>query len=85
MRLTPDHKLPHGLDADIDPNDPTQWQALCGRHQVIKKNYWDTNTGKLNVYAIVQAASESEKLEVLAFLLDYFGYRLDSDTIIVDR
>jgi len=37
------------------------------------------------VYAIVQAASESEKLEVLAFLLDYFGYRLDSDTIIVDR
>jgi hypothetical protein len=39
---------------------------------VVKKNYWDNTTGKLNVYAVVQAAKEQEKREVLAFLLDYF-------------
>ena len=40
----------------------------------MKKNYWDNTTGKLNVYAVVQAAKEKEKREVLAFLLDYFDY-----------
>jgi hypothetical protein len=72
VRLTPDHKAPHSINPASDPADPDQWQALCGRHQVVKKNYWDNTTGKLNVYAVVQAAKEQEKREVLAFLLDYF-------------
>jgi hypothetical protein len=61
------------LNPDADPNDPTKWQPLCGRHQVVKKNYWDDSTGWLNVYAIVQAASESEKRRVYEFLREYFG------------
>lgn len=49
------------------------WQALCGRHQVVKKNYWDHTTGKLNVYAIIQAANEEEKRSIYRFLKEYFG------------
>ncbi|MBA7511343.1 Type-2 restriction enzyme KpnI [subsurface metagenome] len=73
VRLTPDHKQPHSINATADPNDPDKWQPLCGRHQVVKKNYWDDETGWLNVYAIVQSASEAEKLRVYEFLRDYFG------------
>jgi hypothetical protein len=58
VHLTPDHKAPHSVDPASDPNNPNAWQALCGRHQVIKKNYWNHMTGKMNVYAIVQAASQ---------------------------
>jgi hypothetical protein len=53
VRLTPDHKQPHSINPATDPDDPDQWQALCGRHQVMKKNYWDNTTGKLNAYAVV--------------------------------
>jgi len=73
VRLTPDHKQPHSINHDTDPNNPDKWQPLCGRHQVIKKNYWDHETGWLNVYAIVQSASENEKRRVYEFLRDYFG------------
>lgn len=73
IRLTPDHKQPHSLNPDTDPNDSDKWQPLCGRHQVMKRNYWDDETGRLNVYAIVQAASESEKRHVYEFLKSYFG------------
>lgn len=73
VRLTPDHKRPHAVATEIDPNDPESWQALCGRHQVMKKNYWDHTTGWLNVSAIVQAASEGEKRKVYEFLQRYFG------------
>jgi hypothetical protein len=73
VKLTPDHKQPHSVNPTADPMDPDQWQALCGRHQVVKKNYWDSTTGKLHVYAVVQAASDQEKKEVLDFLLAYFG------------
>ncbi|HET6574299.1 MAG TPA: hypothetical protein VFG68_11885 [Fimbriiglobus sp.] len=73
VKLTPDHKTPHSVDPQVAPDDPDQWQALCGRHQVVKKNYWDHRTGKLNVYAIVQAAPESVKREVYEFLQAYFG------------
>lgn len=79
VRLTPDHKNPHSLDPDADPNDPRQWQALCGRHQVTKKNYWDTTTGKINTYAIIQFASETEKKKIFSFLLSYFGYNMLKD------
>lgn len=54
------------------PDDVSAWQALCGRHQVMKKNYWDDATGKINVYAIVQAAPEREKRRVYDFLQQYF-------------
>lgn len=73
VRLTPDHKRPHSLNPDADPNDSSKWQPLCGRHQVMKRNYWDDETGWLNVMAIVQSASESEKRRLLQFLKSYFG------------
>ena len=76
VRLTPDHKNPHSLNPDTDPNDPEEWQALCGRHQVTKKNYWDSSTGKLNTYAIVQFAPEKEKKQIFKFLLSYFNYTM---------
>lgn len=73
VHLTPDHKRPHQYGVRIDPNDPDAWQALCGRHQVMKKNYWDDATGNINVLAIVQAATRSVKLKVYKFLKEYFG------------
>jgi hypothetical protein len=39
VKLTPDHVTPHAIKPDADPSDPNAWQALCGRHQVMKKNY----------------------------------------------
>ena len=72
VHLTPDHKTPHATGIEIDPRNPEQWQALCGRHQVMKKNYWDDTTGWLNVYAIIQSASEQEKKQVYEFLKKYF-------------
>jgi hypothetical protein len=72
VKLTADHMTPHSLGIASDPGDPLQWRALCGRHQVMKKNYWDSATDKLNVYAIMQSASRKEKQRVYAFLKDYF-------------
>jgi len=72
VRLSPDHREPHSVNPLTDQNDPEKWRPLCGRHQVMKKNYWDDRTGWLNVYAIVQAASESEKRAVFEFLKSYF-------------
>ena len=72
VKLTPDHRIPHALHAEVDSNDPSKWQPLCGRHQVMKKNYWDDETGWLNVIAIVQSASEEQKRAVLDFLKRYF-------------
>lgn len=73
VRLTPDHLTPHGMNPSAEPNEPTHWRALCGRHQVVKKNFWDDRTGKLNAYAIVQAASQKEKKEIYLFLKGFFG------------
>lgn len=61
------------MNPQADAHDPNAWQALCGRHQVVKKNFWDHATGKLNVYAIIQAAPDKEKRAVYAFLREYFG------------
>lgn len=76
VRLTPDHMSPHSINPDADPDDASQWQALCGRHQVTKKNYWDSATGRLNTYAIVQFATREEKESIFRFLLEYFGYEM---------
>ena len=73
VRLTPDHVSPHSLNPNIDREDPAQWQALCGRHQVMKKNYWDGATGKINVLAILQHSNAAQKRSALEFLLDYYG------------
>ena len=73
VKLTPDHKTPHAVHAEVDPKDPTKWQPLCGRHQIMKKNYWDDETGWLNVLAIVQSASQVQKREVYDFPRSYFG------------
>ena len=72
VRLTPDHKTPHSLDPDSDKHNPDVWQPLCGRHQVMKKNYWDDESGWLNVYGIVQAASKKDKKMVYDFLSRFF-------------
>jgi hypothetical protein len=45
VRLTPDYKPPRSVHPAADPKDPSQWQALCGRHQAVKKNDWDSMTG----------------------------------------
>ncbi len=42
----------------------------------MKKNYWDDETGWLNVIAIVQSASEAQKHEVFVFLKRYLGETL---------
>jgi hypothetical protein len=73
VKLTSDHMTPHSMKSDPDREDPKQWRALCGRHQVMKKNFWDNSTGKLNVYAIVQAASRSDKELVFEFLKKFFN------------
>lgn len=73
VKLTPDHTTPHSVNPNSDPSNPDQWQALCGRHQVMKKNFWDGQTGKMNVLGILQCASASQKQEALDFLNRYFG------------
>lgn len=76
VKLTPDHVTPHSINPNTDTNDPAQWLALCGRHQVMKKNYWDSGSGKLNVLGILQSVNEAQKKEALTFLTDYFGIKL---------
>lgn len=73
VKLTPDHTTPHSVDPNSDPTSPEHWQALCGRHQVMKKNFWDGRTGKINVMAILQAANLKQKKEAYAFLKQYLG------------
>lgn len=72
VKLQADHLKPHSSGDIIDVNNPDDWQALCGRHQVMKKNYWDSKTGKMNIIAILQAAGVKQKKEALKFLSDYF-------------
>lgn len=73
VKLTPDHMQPHSINPNADPEDPTQWQALCGRHQVMKKNYWDSRTGKINTIAVMQSLPQKEKDKAYSFLKEYFG------------
>lgn len=75
VKLTPDHKSPHSIGTDFDADNPDDWQVLCGRHQVQKKNYWDNKTGKLNTIAILQAIPEKEKKLAYEFLQEYFKYK----------
>lgn len=79
VKLTADHVTPHSINPNTDPSDPKQWLALCGRHQVMKKNYWDSGTGKLNVLGILQSVGEEQKREALKFLAEYFGLSLELD------
>lgn len=72
VKLQADHLKPHSAGDIIDVDNPDDWQALCGRHQVMKKNYWDSKTGKMNIIAILQAAGMKQKKEALKFLADYF-------------
>ncbi len=76
VRLTPDHATPHSVNPNTDITDPNQWLALCGRHQVMKKNYWDSSTGKINLMAILQSVGEQQKREALDALLKYFNYEI---------
>jgi hypothetical protein len=85
VKLTPDHKSPHSINPKTDPGDPNQWRVLCGRHQMMKKNYWDNQTGKLNITGILQAASEKEKRAAFNLLLKYFGYTFGSGRVQMSR
>lgn len=76
VKLTPDHMQPHSINPNADPHSTEQWQALCGRHQVIKKNFWDSSSGKVNTIAILQSLPHREKEIALSFLLQYFGRTL---------
>lgn len=76
VKLTPDHVTPHSIDPKSDPNLPDHWLALCARHQVMKKNYWDSSSGKLNVIGILQSVGKTQKIEALHFLLRYFNLKL---------
>lgn len=74
VRLQMDHVTPHNMDSD-SPVSAEGWQLLCGRHQVMKKNFWDDATGKLNIIAILQAATWHDKQEALRFLETAFADR----------
>lgn len=73
VRLQLDHKTAHDHD-DAGTDEKDNYQLLCGRHNVTKKNLWDDNTGKLNVRAIIQAFSSTEKKQALKWLQDYFEH-----------
>ena len=73
VKPTPDHLNPHSLNPDADPDVPSRWEALCGRHQVMKKNYWDGMTGKLNIMGMLQSVGKKQKREALEFLPSHFG------------
>ena len=68
VRLQADHLRPHEMGSSATSTDATAWQALCGRHQVMKKNFWDCDTGKVNLVAALQAASLVEKRLALNWL-----------------
>jgi hypothetical protein len=72
VKLTPDHLTPHSINPSIDPNDPSKWRALCSRHQVTKKNFFDSESGKINYIGIMQAAKLEDKKGVYEFLKKYF-------------
>ena len=72
VKLTPDHLIPHSINPLIDPDDPTKWRALCSRHQVTKKNFFDSETGKINYIGIIQAAPRKIKLQVYNWLKEFF-------------
>jgi hypothetical protein len=73
VKLTPDHLTPHSEAVKVDRDDPNDWRALCGRHQVVKKNYWDNKTGKFNITALLQASSHKEKENAFKWLKFYFA------------
>lgn len=71
VKLQVDHKTAHA-DNDQGDNSIDNFQLLCGRHNVIKKNFWDDQTGKLNTVAILQAIPEKDKKLALNWLTSYF-------------
>ncbi len=73
VHLTPDHQSPHSLGTRADASNPAHWRALCGRHQVMKKNFWDSSTGRINYIGLIQAAKFQDKREVFEVLKVYFA------------
>jgi len=71
VRLQVDHKTAHNHD-DNGNHELSNFQLLCGRHNVTKKNLWDDQTGKLNIRAILQFISKEEKQIAHLWLLEYF-------------
>ena len=72
VKLQVDHKTAHNHE-DQGDHSIDNFQLLCGRHNVIKKNFWDDQTGKLNTIAILQAIPEKDKKLALDWLNGYFN------------
>jgi len=72
VRLQVDHKTAHDHD-DNGQDELTNYQLLCGRHNVTKKNLWDDQTGKLNVRAILQFVPHADKVVARDWLSVYFS------------
>lgn len=71
VKLQVDHITP--LDyKDMGEDSIENYQLLCGRHNVVKKNLWDDSTGKLNTIAILQFLSKKEKERAFKWLSNYF-------------
>jgi len=71
VRLQVDHKTAHDHD-DYDGDNIENYQLLCGRHNVTKKNLWDDQTGKINIRAVLQFISREEKQVAFDWLKSYF-------------
>ncbi|MGF6180063.1 hypothetical protein ABIB42_001063 [Massilia sp. UYP32] len=72
VKLQVDHKTAHNHD-DGGLNVLGNYQLLCGRHNVTKKNLWDDQTGKLNIKAILQFIPHSDKVVAKEWLSNYFS------------
>ncbi|EIH99250.1 type-2 restriction enzyme KpnI domain protein [Escherichia coli 5-172-05_S3_C3] len=45
----------------------------------MKKNYWDSTNGKINVVGILQSVNEKQKKDALEFLLNFYGLKIQED------
>jgi 5-methylcytosine-specific restriction endonuclease McrA len=69
VKLQVDHIDPHSLDGS---DDIENYQALCGRHQVVKKNFFSGKENVPNVLELVRNSGVKEKEEAYKFLDGYF-------------
>ncbi|MBH2072183.1 MAG: HNH endonuclease [Burkholderiales bacterium] len=78
VRLQVDHKTAHDHD-DSGLDELQNYQLLCGRHNVTKKNLWDDQTGKLNIRAILQFVPHTDKIVARDWLIRYFSGQNEKD------
>lgn len=79
VRLQVDHKTAHDHN-DGGQDELSNYQLLCGRHNVTKKNLWDDQTGKLNISAILQFIPHADKVIARDWLNRYFSAQQNQHT-----